>query len=246
MTRTVKKENINVELIDYMGSDIRVSNVAKVSFNKWDDESLEINDKQIGLLNYLATGLRSDERDDWEKRAKASTHWTPFGHCFLSVRVAVPIFLARQLHKHTVGLVINEESRRYIDEDVSIYVPDVVHKRPEGSIKQGSGEVHTYNHVWCNGDMHCTALEAIQISAEQSVINYYELLDANVAPEEARMILPLNSMTHWVWSGSLMAFLRIVKQRVDPHAQLAAQEFGEKLLVILKNKFPESVKAFGY
>lgn len=246
MDREIKYEKIDVEYIDHMGSDIRVSNVAKVSFNKWDDESLPINKKQAGLLEYLATGLRSDERDDWEKRAKASTHFTPFGHCFLSIRVAVPIFLARQLVKHQIGLCWNEESRRYIDDDIALYIPEIVHSRPEGSIKQGSGGVHTSNHIKCTDDYHCTALEAIQLSSEQAVMNYYELIEKNVAPEEARMILPLNSMTHYVWSGSLMAFLRVVKQRVDPHAQLAAQEFANKLLPILKDKFPESVRAFGF
>lgn len=244
MTREIKKETISVELIDSMGNDLRVSNVAKVSFNKWDDESLEINEKQIGLLNYLATGLPSNERGDWEKRAKASTHWTPFGHCFLSVRVGVPIFLARQLHKHVVGLVINEESRRYITDDIALYIPQVVHKKPDSAKQGASKEAHTCHHIKCGGDNHCTALEAISKSSELSVASYYNLLEAGVAPEEARMVLPLNSMTHWVWSGSLMAFMRVAKQRVDGHAQLAAREFASKLLVILKDKFPESVKAF--
>lgn len=249
--REVKREQISVELLDYMGSDIRVSNVAKVSFNKWDDESLEINDKQIGLLNYLSTGLPSNERDDWEKRAKASTHWTPYGHCFLSIRVGVPIFLARQLHKHVIGLVINEESRRYITDDVALWLPDVVHKKPNSAKQGASKEVHTeYLYVDSDPDTGyvydgITAMELIATTSENCVHTYYDLVEAGVAPEEARMVLPLNSMTHWVWSGSLMAFLRVAKQRVDSHAQGAAQEFAKKLLVILEDKFPESVKAFG-
>jgi thymidylate synthase (FAD) len=239
VTREIKYEEIGVELIDWMGSDIRVSNVAKVSFNKWDDEDLEINDRQKGLLAYLATGLPSDERNDWEKRAKASTHWTPYGHCFLSVRVAVPIFLARQLHKHVIGLVINEESRRYITEDVALWLPETVHKKPEKAKQGASQEAHTdliYGEV--------SAKDLIQMSTENQVQTYYDLLEAGVAGEEARIVLPLNSVTHWVWSGSLMAFLRVIKQRVDSHAQGAAQEFGKKLLAVVESKFPESVKAF--
>jgi thymidylate synthase (FAD) len=239
VTREIKYEEIGVELIDYMGSDLRVSNVAKVSFNKWDDESLEINDKQKGLLSYLATGLPSSERDDWEKRAKASTHFTPYGHCFLTLRCSAPIFLARQLVKHQIGLCWNEESRRYITEDVALWLPEAVHKKPE-SVKQGaSKEPHTnliYGVV--------TAKELMQLSTENQVKTYYDLIEEGVAGEEARIVLPLNSMTHWIWSGSLMAFMRVVKQRVDSHAQGAAQEFGRKLLAILEDKFPESVKAF--
>jgi thymidylate synthase (FAD) len=225
MTRQIKQEAISVELIDSMGNDLRVSNVAKVSFNKWDDESVEINDKQIGLLNYLATGLPSSERDDWEKRAKASTHWTPFGHCFLSVRVGVPIFLARQLHKHVIGLVINEESRRYITDDIALYIPEVVHKKPDSAKQGASKELHTkllYGGNVGDGDIMLDAKELIKYQSEQAVQAYYTLLEGGVAPEEARMVLPLNSVTHWVWSGSLMAFMRVAKQRVDGHAQLSA------------------------
>lgn len=248
MTRSIKQEQISVELIDSMGSDIRISNVAKVSFNKWDNEDIEIDEKQIGLLNYLATGLPASERGDWEKRAKASTHWTPFAHCMLSVRVGVPIFLARQLHKHVIGLVINEESRRYIDDDIALWLPEVVHKRPESAKQGASAEVHkdsvTVEHE--NGYYTSPSARYLMIdSSEASVRAYYGLLAAGVAPEEARIVLPLNSMTHWVWTGSLMAFMRVAKQRVDSHAQNAAQEFARKLLVILEEKFPESIKAFG-
>lgn len=244
MNRKIEKEEISVELLDHMGSDIRVCNVAKVSFNKWDDEGSEITPAQIGLLNYLATGLPSAERGDLEKRANASTHFTPYGHCFLTVRVAAPVFLARQLVKHQIGLCWNEESRRYIKDDVTLWLPPQVHKAPEHAKQGASNEVHTDHHIRYMDDNHCTALEAMEMSTEASVNAYYNLLEAGVAPEEARIVLPLNSMTHWVWSGSLMAFLRVTKQRVDSHAQGAAQEFARKLLPILESKFPESVKAF--
>lgn len=245
--REIKYEEIGVELIDYMGSDIRVSNVAKVSFNKWDDESVPINDKQKGLLKYLATGLPSAERDDWEARAKASTHFTPFGHVFLTVRCAAPTFLTRQLVKHQVGLCWNEESRRYITEDVALWLPEKVHKKPEHAKQGASKEEHTERFSVMYADMGGLMFDAkglMQDQSEQSVQAYYKLLEEGVAPEEARIVLPLNSMTHWIWSGSLMAFMRVVKQRVDSHAQGAAQEFGKKLLGILQEKFPHSVEAF--
>ena len=89
--------DIKVEFIDKMGSDKRICNAARVSFAKW-DESEEITEADKGLLKYLATGLPKAEREDWEKRAKAHTHFTPFCHATMSVRVTVPIFVARQLH----------------------------------------------------------------------------------------------------------------------------------------------------
>jgi thymidylate synthase (FAD) len=247
LSREIKYEEIGVELIDYMGSDLRVSNVAKVSFNKWDDESVEINDKQKGLLSYLATGLPSSERDDWEKRAKASTHFTPYGHCFLTLRCSAPIFLARQLVKHQIGLCWNEESRRYITEDVALWLPEAVHKKPENAKQGASADVHEdaiFSYIGYYGEVYEEPMDMIRKQAESAVETYYRLIEGGVAGEEARMVLPLNAVTHWIWSGSLMAFMRVVKQRVDSHAQGAAQEFGHKLLAILEDKFPESVKAF--
>lgn len=246
--RQIKQEEISVELIDYMGSDVRIANVAKVSFNKWDEEDAEINEKQIGLLHYLATGLPSSERDDWEKRAKASTHFSPFCHAFLTVRCAAPIFLTRQLVKHQIGLSWNEESRRYITEDVNLWLPEIVHNKPASAKQGASKDAHTkllYAGNEGDGDIMLDAKDIIQRQSEQSVQAYYTLLAGGVAPEEARIVLPLNSMTHWIWSGSLMAFMRVAKQRVDGHAQNAAQEFAKKLLVIVEDKFPQSVKAFG-
>lgn len=240
--REVKREDISVELIDHMGADLRVSNVAKVSFNKWDCEDVVPDAKQIGLLNYLSTGLTSDERGDWEKRANASTHWSPYAHCFLSVRCAAPIFLTRQLVKHQVGLSWNEESRRYITDDVALWIPDAIHNKPE-KVKQGASQEHHEGAIigWAGRN----AKELVEYASERSVNTYYSLLAAGVAPEEARIVLPLNSVTHWVWSGSLMAFIRVIKQRADSHAQGAAQEFAAKLRTIVEDKFPESLKAFG-
>ena len=226
------RETIQVQYLDHMGDDLRVANVARVSFAKW-KEDFDARDK--GLLEYLATGLMAEDRQNFEMMAKAHTHWSPFAHCFLSIRVAAPIFLSRQLVKHQVGLSWNEESRRYISSEPAYWLPKEVHQRPEGSIKQGSGGVHPENQE---------ILKEMEANFERSLALYNKLLENEVAPEEARTVLPLNTMTHWVWSGSLMAFLRIYLQRSDSHAQLAAQEFAEELAVVLEDKFPETFGIF--
>ena len=79
-------EPIKVEYIDHMGSDKRVCNVARVSMDKWKDESEPLSERDVGLLNYLATGCTAKDRDDYEKLYKASLHWSPFAHCTLSIR----------------------------------------------------------------------------------------------------------------------------------------------------------------
>lgn len=235
-------EEIKVEFIDKMGNDKRIVNAAKVSFSKWDDTE-EITEADKNLLKYLATGLPSAERDDWEKRAKASTHFTPFCHATLSLRVTVPIFVARQLHKHVVGLVINEESRRYITKPVKLFIPTEIHKSPEHRKQGASSELHTEQiyHPCFGWD------KAVNIIADQTlecVDTYERLIAAGVAPEEARIVLPLNTMVTWIWTGSLMAFNRVYQQRIDSHAQITGtQEFADKLGKVLYEHFPYSMEA---
>src|SRR5690606_26094465 len=65
-------------------------------------------------------------------------HWTPFAHTAISLRIKAPIFVARQLGKHQVGLVWNEVSRRYVDEEPEFYTPKYWRARAE-NVKQGSG-----------------------------------------------------------------------------------------------------------
>jgi thymidylate synthase (FAD) len=214
----VKITKQNVTYVDHMGSDMSVVNAARVSFNK---EVKEFTEKDHGLLKYLAK----------------HNHWTPFGHAFLSIRVKAPIFVARQLVKHQVGLVWNEVSRRYVDEEPDFYMPDVFHMRPEASIKQGAGNTLPDD------------LPEMKVSnyARQHIQNcldiYKEYLSVGMAPEEARIFLPLNTMTEWVWSGSLAAFSRVCKLRLDPHTQGATREVAGLIKGIAEPLFPISWKA---
>lgn len=249
--REIKQKKISVEYLDSCGDDKRVTNVARVSFAKWQEG--ELTQADVGLLSYLATGLPKDERNDWENMAKAATHFMPFCHCFLTIKVGVPIFLARQLAKHQVGLAWSEESRRYIKEDVAYWLPDVVHKAPENS-KQGASKDELRWKIKSPVKMNCNSIaeievmpkEFLQLSSEKSIRDYYQLLDLGAAPEEARIILPQNAMTNFIWSGSLLAFNRVYQLRKDSHAQGAAQEFAAKLGKILYEHFPESMKALNY
>jgi thymidylate synthase (FAD) len=72
---------------------------------------------------------------------------------------------------------------------------------------------------------------------------YNDLLEAGVAPEQARMVLPQNTMTEWYWSGSLMAFARVCKQRLDPHAQAETREVAEGIDKECADLFPVSWSA---
>ena len=169
-----------------MGTDLSVVNAARVSFAK---ESDELSDKDEKLIKYLAK----------------HNHWSPFGHASLQFRIKAPIFVARQLVKHQVGLVWNEVSRRYVDYEPEFYIPDVWRKKPEGSIKQGSSEE--------------TVEYDIAGTIEYTKQTYKNLLREGIAPEMARMVLPQNMYTEWYWSGTLYAFARVCELRCKDDSQ---------------------------
>lgn len=206
---------IEVEYIDHMGSDINIVNAARVSYAK---EVQEFNlDTDYKLLTYLAK----------------HDHWSPFAHTCISVRCKVPLFLARQLVKHQVGGNWNEESRRYISTEPEFWLPEQWHYKPQNS-KQGSGAVHPLTHVLS---------EWTYENSERSLKLYQAMLTHEVAPEEARMVLPLNTMTNYIWTGSLLFFRRVIAQREDSHAQLAAQEYAKKLQAVVRPVYQYGYKA---
>lgn len=210
---------IKVEYIDHMGDDLRVANVARVSFDKWKEE---MDSKDAGLIRYLAS----------------HEHTSPFRHTSITLRCAAPIWLARQLGKHQVGMSWNEVSRRYVDKGFEFFVPEY-RERPEGGIKQGSGARHPETRHWalCTRELHAEA---------QSL--YERMIEDGVAPEQARGVLPQNMMTSWIWTGSLTAFFHMYRLRNDSHAQVEAQEFAKQTSAIMEMLFPEcwlSLKNFG-
>lgn len=210
----MKIEPIKVEFCDKMGSDLSVVNAARVSFAK---VSSEFSEKDGKLISYLAR----------------HGHWTPFAHTAISVRITAPIFVARQLVKHQVGLTWNEVSRRYVEDEPSFYFPETWRGRPEGSVKQGSGEYA----VEVNPEFQT------KLSVNMCLQEYNRLLGLGVAPEQARMVLPQNTMTEWIWTGNVMSFARVCKQRLDPHAQKETRDVAVQLQDILLEHFPVSFKA---
>ena len=197
---------MNVNLIDVMGTDLSVVNAARVSFAK---VSNELSDKDEKLINYLAK----------------HNHWSPFGHASLQFRIKAPIFVARQLVKHQVGLVWNEVSRRYVDDEPEFYIPQEWRLKADNKKQGSSDETIEYNLG--------STLEFIKTT-------YQNMLKANIAPEMARMILPQNLYTEWYWSGSLMAFARVCNLRCKSDTQLETQHIADCIDWVLHQKFPVS------
>jgi thymidylate synthase (FAD) len=217
----LKTADIEVKLLNFMGDDLDVANVARVSFDKQSkcDQLGNLQEKDAKLIKYLA------DHD----------HWSPFAHCFAQFRIKAPIFVARQLVKHQVGLSWNEVSRRYVDSEPEFYVPVVFRGRAE-NVKQGSADNLDL------GEQTSAYFTALDATAD-SLSRYEYLLKVGVAPEQARMVLPLNTMTEWIWSGSLMAFARVCKQRLDPHAQQECRDVASLMAMELHELFPVSWNA---
>ena len=192
-----------------MGTDLSVVNAARVSFAK---ESNEFSEKDAKLIHYLAK----------------HNHWSPFGHARLQFRIKAPIFVARQLVKHQVGLVWNEVSRRYVDDEPEFYIPQEWRLKADDKKQGSSDETIEYSLG--------STLEFIKTT-------YNNMLKANIAPEMARMILPQNLYTEWYWSGSLMAFARVCNLRCKPDTQWETQVIANQIDCECKQHFPTSWRA---
>jgi len=204
---------IQVDYVDHMGSDLTVVNAARVSFDK---EQIYFDlEQDERLIKYLAT----------------HGHWTPFSHPQITLRETVPIFVARQRFKHMVGFTYNEISRRYVDNAPDFYEPDTWRSRPEGSLKQGSGDAPVDNERWL-WDYHIYVNKCVEM--------YQTMLNDGIAPEMARMVLPQSMMTSYYVTGSLAAFARLVKQRKDSHAQIEIQDLANKIETKIAGLFPNS------
>lgn len=241
--------------VDHMGTDKSVVNAARLSFGvgavKPSDQPLV--QKDINLIKFLAYGLRTEERDkvidyiacgfdgeDYDGIGDAlelynqirhqATHWTPFAHTAISISMKAPIPIRTQCFKHKQGLVENEESRRYITSTPEIFIPEF-REKPEGSIKQGSGGKHEAADYWKHQYIAQT---------NQAVALYERMLADDVAPEQARMVLPQGAMVNWLWTGNLFAYANFYNKRSDPHAQGENRELAELVKAVVEPLYPVS------
>ena len=202
-----------------MGSDLSVVNAARVSFAK---EHKEFDEGKDGkLIRYLAK----------------HDHWSPFGHGSLQFHIKAPIFVARQLVKHQVGLTWNEVSRRYVDDEPEFYIPDTWRGTAENKKQGSSDDEIDINPAIGSGPM---MVDDYQQSLSKAKWTYEELLRKGVCPEQARMVLPQSLMTEWYWSGTLYAFARVCNLRCKPDAQKETQDVGWGIDEFARELFPTS------
>jgi thymidylate synthase (FAD) len=203
-----------IEVLEVFGNDLTVVNAARVSFAK---ESTEFVAKDAGLIRYLAK----------------HNHISPFFHPQIRLRVKMPIFVAREWFRHTIGFARNEVSRRYVDTVPELWIPQTDGLRARDiNLKQGSKE-EPIEHAE-------TVVAEIKAASDQSLALYSSLLEKGVAPEIARAVLPQGMYTEFIETASLAAYARLWALRTDPGAQREIQAYARALEVLLQPFFPIS------
>jgi thymidylate synthase (FAD) len=205
-------EPCSVELLETFGSDLTVVNAARVSLGKHVDEFTE---KDGRLIKYLA------DHD----------HVSPFFHPQARFRLKMPIWMAREWFRHTIGFARNEVSRRYVDDLPTFFLTEELRTRAPNK-KQGSNDdVHEQND---------TLVQLMKESYVDSLNTYTLLLGQGVCPEQARMVLPQSMMTEFIETGSLAAYARLVKLRTSSDAQKEIRDVAEMVAKTLYTAFPVS------
>lgn len=221
------------------------------------------------LIAFLARGCSGDDWDNlvWETQdavfdgefedvsnilnhvKRMPCHWAPFAHCGVTLVFKVPLFVARQLGKHQVGFVWSEESRRYIDGEPEFYLPEAWRKKAK-NVKQGSSDkvVKQLKHeegqedLWGPFDVKWDIHSHTELNLHGCLDMYNALIESDVCPEQARMVLPQNTMVNFWLTGSLYGWSRMAIQRLDPHAQKETRDVVQMVSNIIEPLFPISWK----
>lgn len=205
-----------VALIGHYGSDDHICSVTRITSSSKgkDNES---------LIRYLIR----------------NRHTSPFEFSLLEFEVALPIGVERQWIRHRTSST-QEVSARYSQLPGEIWdLPlDRIVKAPSGNNnRQGSGEDFSDNEKpWFT--------ERYNFSTENAVNTYDEFIDRGMAPEVARMHLPLSTFTRKRWKCDLHNLLHFLGLRMDPHAQKEIRDYADAVAHYTKQLFPITYKAF--
>jgi thymidylate synthase (FAD) len=205
----------DVQLLEIFGSDLTVVNAARVSMGK---ESTEMTAGDAKLIKYLAT----------------HKHVSPFFHPQIRFRFKMPIPIAREWFRHTVGFSRNEISRRYVDTDPEFFLPTMWRER-NTSVKQGSKDTPITNEADVKEDVEEWHAQALGL--------YKSMLERGVCPEQARFVLPQSMYTEFIETGSLYGYARLCGLRDAPDAQKEIRDYAQQVSALLEKAFPVSWSA---
>lgn len=214
-----------VELIDVMPRvvpdgqtcDYAICQMARTSYGQG---TKSVNEDK-GLINYL---LRA-------------AHTSPFESVEIKLHMKLPIFVARQMIRHRSSS-LNEISARYSVMKDEFYFPTADELRLQSKTnKQGSEGL-------LNLDQAAKYVKIIEEQSKECYKWYLDMLEAGIAREQARMILPLNLYTEWYWKQDLHNLMHLMALRCDHHAQYEIQVYGNAILEIVKHLCPWTIEAW--
>ena len=208
-----------VRLVDYMGSDQRIVQSARVSYG----EGTKTYRQDKGLINYL---LRND-------------HTSPFEQVVFTFHLKMPIFVARQWVRHRTARM-NEISGRYSILPDECYIPDEGHIALQSEDnKQGRKDEPV------SQEAAAQVREQMADDQRHAFESYHRLLDMGIARELCRIDLPLSVYTEFYWQIDLHNLFHFLKLRLDAHAQYEIREYGRVMLEIVRKVCPIATEAFG-
>ena len=214
-----------IEVVDKLGDDLTPVNAARVSFG---GRSENFTDKDKRLSKFLIK----------------NKHFSPFRHQHVMMIIKAPEFVMRQWYKHVVGIETtstsvtkdhawNEISGRYIPVQ-EYYYPDVWRKQSEDNKQASEGELDELQQKRMT-QMYSEYMKNVEMT-------YERMVDAGMAKEQARIVLPLSQYTLVYWTASFQSIMNFIELRDEPTAQWEIQEYAKVLKEIMFNQFPETTK----
>ena len=216
---------MKVEYVAHLGNDLLVANAARKSYGK-----------DFKEFSYIPRSPNGRSDDELINDLARDGHMLPFRHPQITIACSEALPIARQLGKHQSGLSWSEISRRYKTKGIKFTFLDGTWRYDIEDRHQGSGELMPR-------DLQAK-LELIQANNINNCLNdYQDALDLGAAPEQCRYLLPQAMNAEWTWTGSLLAFAHLYKQRNHPDAQTEVKNFAIEVGKIMEKLYPISWKA---
>ena len=216
---------MQVQYVDHLGSDLLVANAARKSYGKGFEE-----------FSYTPRSPNGRSDDELINDLARDGHMLPFRHPHITLSCSEALPIARQLGKHQSGLTWSEISRRYKTKGIKFTFLDGTWRYDIEDRHQGSGELMSRELQ--------AKLELIQANNINNCLNdYQDALDLGAAPEQCRYLLPQAMNAEWTWTGSLLSFAHLYKQRNHPDAQTEVKNFAIEVGKIMEELYPISWKA---
>jgi thymidylate synthase (FAD) len=209
--------SVSAELVSFDGSDKQICKAARVSTGK-DTTEFDAT-RNRGLIRYLML----------------NKHGSPFEHGSMTFRVEAPIFVWREHMRHRIGFSYNEESGRYKKLEPRFYVPEMARTQ---SGKPG--------HYQISDDQDLTKLMVthLRFNARDAYMRYEDMLNAGIAREVARMVLPVNLMSSAYVTCNPRSLMNFLELRMSEQAQTEIRNLAMIYAGVFEACFPETARAF--